>query len=71
MRSPKDHFKKLLKTTFPHHSYSIKHKLKDCTMMKNFMMSRAFSKGRKPGGDSGGKSVVPIPREVEVMTLFD
>jgi hypothetical protein len=25
--------------TFPHESYLIKHKLKDCTMMKNFTIS--------------------------------
>jgi hypothetical protein len=71
MWTPKDHFKKLLKVTCPYHSYPIKHMLKDCTMMKNFMMSGAFSKGRKPGGDLGGKSAVPIPEEVEVMTIFD
>jgi hypothetical protein len=40
-------------------------------VIKNFKTSRAFSKGRKPGGDPGGKSVVPIPREEEVMTIFD
>jgi hypothetical protein len=31
-------------------------------MMKKFMTSGAFSKGRKPGGDPGGKSVAPIKR---------
>jgi hypothetical protein len=61
-RSPKDHFEKLLKATYLHHSYPIKHKLKDCTIMKKFMTSGAFSKGRKPGGDPGGKSVAPIKR---------
>jgi hypothetical protein len=40
-------------------------------MMKNFMTLWAFSKGQKPKGDSGGKGVTPIPREVEVMTIFD
>jgi hypothetical protein len=33
---PKDHFEKL-EATCPHHPYPIKHKLKDCTMMKKFM----------------------------------
>jgi hypothetical protein len=37
-------------------------------MMKNFMTSKAFSKGRKPGGGGGA---APIPREAEVMTIFD
>jgi hypothetical protein len=40
-------------------------------MMKKFMMSGAFSKGKKPGGDSGWKSAVPILGEAEVMTIFD
>jgi hypothetical protein len=54
-RPPKDHFEKLLKAAYPHHSYPIKHKLKDCTMMKNFMMSGALSKGRRPRESPGGK----------------
>jgi hypothetical protein len=40
-------------------------------MTKRFMTSGAFSKGRKPGEDPGGKSVAPIPEEAEVMTIFD
>jgi hypothetical protein len=40
-------FRELLKVTCPHHSYPIKHKLKDCAMMKKFMMLGAFSKGSK------------------------
>jgi hypothetical protein len=43
----------------------------DCTTMKKFLMSGAFSKGRKPGEDPGGKSATPIPREVEVMIIFN
>jgi hypothetical protein len=46
-RPPKDHFEKLLRVTCPHYSYPIKHKLNDCTMLKNFMTSGTFSKGRK------------------------
>jgi hypothetical protein len=69
--SPKDHFEILLKATCQHHSYHVKHKLKDYTMMKNFMTSRAFSKGSKPGGDIGGKSAPPIPDEAEVVTIFN
>jgi hypothetical protein len=40
-------------------------------MMKNFMMSGTLSKGRKPEGDLGGKGVVPIPEEAEVMIIFN
>jgi hypothetical protein len=52
-RAPKDHFNKHLEAICPHHSYPVKHKLKDCTLIKKFMMSGAFSKDRKSGGDPG------------------
>jgi hypothetical protein len=64
-RLPTDHFEKLLEVSYPHHPYPVKHKLKDCTMMKIFMTSGTPSKGDKSGGEKGGKSVAPIPREVE------
>jgi hypothetical protein len=69
-RLPMDHFEKLLAASYPHHPYPVKHKLKDCTMMKIFMTSGTPSKGDKLGGEKGGKSVAPIPREAEVMTIF-
>jgi hypothetical protein len=70
-RMPKDHFEKLLEVTCLHHPYPIKHKLRDCTMMKKFMTSGAPSRDGKPEGDSGGTRAPPILREVEVMTIFD
>jgi hypothetical protein len=63
-------FLRLPNVTCLHHSYPVKHKLKDCTMMKKFMTSGAFSKGSKPGGDPRGKNATPISREAEVMTIF-
>jgi hypothetical protein len=66
----KDHFKKLLEATYLHHPYPVKHMLKDCTMIKKFMMTGTFSRGSKPGGEPGEKSVVPIPEEAKVMTTF-
>jgi hypothetical protein len=69
-RPPKDQFKKLLEATCLHYPYHIKHKLKDCTIIKKFMTSGAPSKGSKPGGDPRGKSATPILGEAEVMTIF-
>jgi hypothetical protein len=40
-RPPKDHFEKILEAACPHHPYPVKHKLRDCTMMKKFMSSGA------------------------------
>jgi hypothetical protein len=36
-RKPTDHFKKLLEATCPNHTYPVKHRLKECTMMKNYI----------------------------------
>jgi hypothetical protein len=33
----KGHFEKLLEETFPYHAYTIKHKLRDCSLMKSFI----------------------------------
>jgi hypothetical protein len=53
-----------------HHAYPIKHKLKECTMMKNFMTSGAITKGKKLEGHPGGKSPPPILGEEEVMSIY-
>jgi hypothetical protein len=37
VRPPIDHFEKLLEETCLNHTYPVKHKLRDCDMMKNFM----------------------------------
>jgi hypothetical protein len=44
--------------------------LKDCTMIKKFMMTGTFSRGSKPEGDPREKSVAPIPEEGKVMITF-
>jgi hypothetical protein len=44
-----------LEAACPNHMYPIKHKLKDCTMMKNFMTLGALSMGKKQDGEPGGK----------------
>jgi hypothetical protein len=51
----------------PNHAYRVKHKLKECTMMKNFMTSGALSKGKKPEGDP---CMAPFPREEAVMSIY-
>jgi hypothetical protein len=42
---PMDHFEKLLEETCTNHAYSIKHKLMDCNMNKNFMASGSLTQG--------------------------
>jgi hypothetical protein len=41
---PTDHFKKLLEETYLYHTYPIKHKLKECTMMKNYMTTGTLAR---------------------------
>jgi hypothetical protein len=36
-RPPTDHFKRILDEACPNHSYPVRHKLKDCGMMRRFM----------------------------------
>jgi hypothetical protein len=47
-RQPVDHFKKLLEATCPNHVYLIRHKLKECTMMKNYMTTGLSPRARSP-----------------------
>jgi hypothetical protein len=53
----------------PIHTYPVKNKLKECTMMKNFMTSGALTKGNEPEGDPGKKGVTPFPKEEVVMVI--
>jgi hypothetical protein len=52
-----------------YHAYPIKHKLKGYIMMKNFMTSRALSKGKMPKGDPDGKGSTPFPEEEAIMSI--
>jgi hypothetical protein len=45
---------KLLKTSCPNNVYPIRQKLRECTMMKNYMTSWPLTNGMKPEGDPGG-----------------
>jgi hypothetical protein len=67
---PADHFEKLLEVTYPNHAYPIRHKLKECTMMKNYMSMRTLTKDKKLEGDSVGKAAAPFPKEKAVMSIY-
>jgi hypothetical protein len=61
VQPPADHFKKILKVTCRNHVYPIRHKLKECSMMKNYLTTGAFTKGKKPKSDLGGRPSHPSP----------
>jgi hypothetical protein len=44
---PTDHFEKPLEETCPNHLYPVKHKLKNCNMMKNIMAPGSLAKAWK------------------------
>jgi hypothetical protein len=67
---PADHFVKLLEVTCPNHVYSIRHKLKECSMMKNYMTKGTFAKGKKSEGDLAGKVIAHFPEEKAVMSIY-
>jgi hypothetical protein len=60
---PADHFENLLEVTCPNLAYHVKHKLKECSMMKNYMTTGGVAKGKKPDGNSAGKAAAHFPKE--------
>jgi hypothetical protein len=40
-------------------------------MMKNYMTTRTFTKGKNLKGDSTGKVVAPFPKEKAAMSIYD
>jgi hypothetical protein len=66
-----DHFERLLEEACLNHAYHIKHKLKDCSMMKNFMTSGSLTQDREHEEDPGRRDATPFPREGAVMTVYN
>jgi hypothetical protein len=64
---PKDHFEKVLEVACPHHPYPVKHKLRDCTMMKTFMSSDMPDDGDELAKDFGGNGMAL--GEAKVVTI--
>jgi hypothetical protein len=48
VRPPTDHFKRLLKEACHNHAYPVEHKLMDCGMMKNFMITGSLDRDMEP-----------------------
>jgi hypothetical protein len=70
-RLPTDHFEKLLKATCSNHTYLVKHKLKECTLKKNYMTTGTFPRSKKTEGDSAGKIATPFAEEKAGMSIYD
>jgi hypothetical protein len=68
---PTDHFERLLEVACPNHAYPVKHKLKDCDMIKNFMVSGFLTQGMELDKVSSRRNTTPFTEEDAVMTIYD
>jgi hypothetical protein len=64
------HFKRLLVEACPNYAYPIRHKLKDCGMMRSFMTSGSLTWGVEFDEDPSGSDTMPFPEENAVMTVY-
>jgi hypothetical protein len=69
-RPPTYHFKRLLEEACPNHVYLIRDKLKDCNMMKSFVILGSLTWGTELDEDLGCSDTKPFPGEDVVMTVY-
>jgi hypothetical protein len=51
-------------------SLPVRHNLKECSMMKNYMTTGALTKGKKPEDDAAQKATASFPGEKAVMSIY-
>jgi hypothetical protein len=69
--NPRTTFEKLLEETCLNHVYPIKHRLRDCNMMKNFMASGSPARGMEVDEVPDEGDTTPFPREDAVLMIYD
>jgi hypothetical protein len=57
---PTNHFKRLPKEACPNHMYPIRHKLKECDIMKSFIIPGSLTWGAALDDDPGGSNKMPF-----------
>jgi hypothetical protein len=70
-RPPTDHFEKLLEESFPNHAYHVKHNLRDCDMVNNFMASGSLAWGTEVDEVPDKGDMMPFLREDMTVTIYD
>jgi hypothetical protein len=68
---PTDHFERLLEEACQNHMYPIKHKLRDCCMMKNFMVSGSLTRGIGLNEIPVESDTMPFPTEDAMMMIYN
>jgi hypothetical protein len=71
VRPPTYHFKRLFEEACPNHAYPIKHKLKDCDMMRSFMTLGSLTWGTELDEGSDRSDTTPFLEENAIMTVFE
>jgi hypothetical protein len=69
-RVPIDHFKRLLEEAFPNHAYFVRHKLKDCNVMRSFMTLGSLTWGLELNEGPNESDTSPFDEENTVMTVY-
>jgi hypothetical protein len=62
-RTPIDYFKRLHEEACQNDTYPIRHKLKDCDMMRSLVTSLSLTWGTKPDEGPNGSDATPFPKE--------
>jgi hypothetical protein len=70
-RLPTDHIERLLEEACPNHPYPIKHKLRDCITLKNFMVSGSLTRGMGLNKVLGESDATPFLGEDTIMMIYD
>jgi hypothetical protein len=69
-RPPTDHFKRLLEEACQNHTYHIRHKLKDCDMMRSFLTSGSLTWGAELDEGPDGSDTMPFPEKNVIMMVY-
>jgi hypothetical protein len=65
-----DHFKRLLEQACLNNAYPVRHKLKDCGMMRTFMTLGSLTWGTELDEDPGRSDMMLFPGENAVMMVY-
>jgi hypothetical protein len=69
-RLPMDHFYRLLEEAHPNHVYPVRHKLKDCGMMRSFMTSGSLTQGAELDEGLDGSDAMPFHGGNTVIMVY-
>jgi hypothetical protein len=69
-RPPLNHFKRLLEEACPKHAYPVRHKLKDCSMIRSFVTLGSLTWGVELDEGLDRSDMMPFPEKNTVMIVY-